>query len=369
MKVLAEQLSKFLPRQKDFPRVFFISGNEPLQMMEATDCIRVAARQQGFIERDVFQTDAQFDWNQLAGASNALSLFSEKKILDIRVTNKSPGKAGSQALRDYLQHIPDDKVLILQTPRLDRSTRNSAWVKALEKNGVMIQVWELSAPQTMAWVVKRMRAEGMHPSADAVRLLTERVEGNLLAAVQEISKLKLLHVKSAGTEQSKQNRAVEINDEMVLASVSDSSRFNVFDFSNAVMLGDTHRIQHIHHNLREEGAAVQLVLWTLTDLTRQLYDASFKLRNGMAESQVMASVPRPRQQLFQRALHRMQHAHWPELMQMNSRIDRLSKGQGELANKGMSRLWQDLLELAFSLAGAPVMAGDTLSASSTSGRH
>jgi len=192
---------------------------------------------------------------------------------------------------------------------------------------------------------------GMHPSSDAVRLLTERVEGNLLAATQEINKLKLLHVKNEAD-----NQATEINDEMVLASVSDSSRFNVFDLANAVMLGDTHRIQHIHHNLREEGAAIQLVLWTLTDLTRQLYDASFKLRNGLPESKVIASVPRPRQKPFQMALRRMQHAHWPELIQMNSQIDRVSKGQGETANKGMSRVWQDLLELALSLAGKPVLA-------------
>lgn len=361
MKVQADQLSPFLQRQKEFPRVFFISGNEPLQAMEAADAIRAAAKQAGFIEREIFHTDAQFDWNQLAGASNALSLFSEKKILDVRVTNKSPGKAGSQAIRDYLQHIPDDKVLILQTPKLDRSMTNSAWVKALDKSGIMTQVWDLSASQTMSWVVKRMKMAGMHATPDAVRLLTERVEGNLLAATQEINKLKLLHVKNDQDNSDKQDNSnnkqiIEINDEMVLASVSDSSRFNVFDLANAVMLGDTHRIQHIHHNLREEGAAIQLVLWTLTDLTRQLYDASFKMRNGLPESKVIASVPRPRQKPFQMALRRMQYAHWPTLIQMNSQIDRLSKGQGETANKGMSRVWQDLLELALSLAGKPTLS-------------
>ncbi len=348
MKVSAEQLPVFLQRQKEFPRVFFISGDEPLQMMEAADCIRAASLQQGFSEREVFHTDAQFDWNQLGGASNALSLFSDKKILDVRVSNKSPGKAGSQAIRDYLTHIPDDKVLLLQTHKLDKSTRNSAWVKALDKQGVMIQVWDLSAPQTMAWIVKRMKAAGMHPSQDAVRLLTERVEGNLLAALQEINKLKLLYVK-AGQEKG----IVEITDEMVLASVSDSSRFNVFDLSNAVMTGDAHRVQHIHHQLRQEGIPIQLVLWTLTDLTRQLYDASFKLRNGTPESQIIAAIPRPRQSLFRGAIRRMQYGHWPEIIAMNSQIDRLSKGQGEIANKGTGRIWQDLLELALVLAGSP----------------
>jgi len=356
MKVSAEQLSAFLERQKEFPRVFFISGDEPLQMMEAADAIRAASRKQGYSERDIFHTDAQFDWNQLAGASNALSLFSDKKILDIRVSNKSPGKAGSQAIRDYLQHVPDDKIFLLQTPKLDRSTRNSAWVKALDKQGVMVQVWDLSAPQTMAWVVKRMKAVGMHPSQDAVRLLTERVEGNLLAALQEINKLKLLFVKADQNAKG----VVEITDEMVLASVSDSSRFNVFDLSNAVMTGDAHRVQHIHHQLKQEGTPIQLVLWTLTDLTRQLYDASFKLRNGTPESQIIAAIPRPRQNLFRGAIRRMQYEHWPEIIAMNSQIDRISKGQGEIANKGMSRIWQDLLELALVLAGSPSIKNPAL---------
>ncbi len=351
MKVSAEQLSAFLSRQKEFPHVFFISGDEPLQMMEAADTIRAASRKQGFSERDVFHTDAKFDWNQLTGASNALSLFSDKKVLDVRVTNKSPGKAGSQAIRDYLKQVPDDKILLLQTPKLDRSTRNSAWVKALDKQGVMIQVWDLTAPQTMAWVVKRMKAAGMHPSQDAVRLLTERVEGNLLAALQEINKLKLLYVKTGQNDTS----PVEISDEMVLASVSDSSRFNVFDLSNAVMTGDAHRVQHIHHQLKQEGVPVQLVLWTLTDLTRQLYDASFKLRNGVPESQVIAAIPRPRQNLFRGVIRRMQYEHWPDIIALNSQIDRASKGQGEIATKGLSRTWQDLLELALVLTGSPVL--------------
>ncbi len=364
MKVSVDQLPAFLERhtqpEKEFPRVFFLSGDEPLQLMEAADQIRSASQRQGFADREVFHTDAKFDWSQFGGASSELSLFSEKKILDVRVAGKSPGKAGSQAIRDYVQHIPEDKVLLLQTARLDKNTRNSAWVKALEKHGVMIQVWDLSPPQTMAWIVKRMRAAGMHPSQDAVRLLTERIEGNLLAALQEINKLKLLYGAqiSTGSDSSRAG-LVEINDEMVLASVSDCSRFSIFDLSSAIMTGDAHRVQHIHHQLKQEGTPVQLVLWTLTDLTRQLYDASFKLRNGVPESKIVAAVPRPKQTLFRGAIRRMQYEHWPEIIAMNSEIDRLSKGQGEIANKGMSRTWQDLLELGLLLTGSPVLAGES----------
>ncbi len=347
MKVNADQLDSFLQRQQEIPRVFLITGDEPLQVMESCDAIRQLAKIQGFSERDVLHADNKFDWGALLGASNALSLFSEKKLIDLRVETKTPGRVGSQAIRDYMQNPPDDKVLLIQMPKLVGSTRNSAWVKAIEKSGVVVQIWDLSPPQTMAWVAKRLRAEGMRPSNDAVRLLTERVEGNLLAATQEISKLKLLFGGDG---------EVIIEDKQVLESVSDSSRFSIFDLSNAVMMGDVHRVQHIHHNLKEEGAPVQLMLWTLSDLSRQLYNASFSLKNGVAASQILSKMPRPRQKPFQVAMQRMQYADWSNILKKNGEIDRLSKGQGDIANKGLGRVWSDLLELALILAGSAVIS-------------
>jgi len=348
MKVNSDQLVSFLQQKAEMPRIFLLAGDEPLQMMEAADAIRKQANNQGFSERDLLHADAQFDWGGLLGASNELSLFSEKKIIDLRVMMKSPGKAGSQAIRDYTQNPPDDKVLLIQTAKLVGAARNSAWVKAIDKVGVVIQIWDLSSPQTMAWVAKRLRSAGMRPTPEAVRLLTERVEGNLLAADQEINKLKLLYQKDNANE-------TIIDEEQVLAAVSDSSRYSIFDLSNAVMQGDAHRVQHIHHNLKEEGVPLQLVLWTLSDLSRQLYNASFGVRNGTPVSQILSKMPRPRQKPFQVALQRMQHAHWPEILEKNSQIDRLSKGQGEIANKGMGRVWSDLLELALILAGTKVI--------------
>lgn len=349
MKVNIEQLDSFLQQSKQIIPVFLLAGDEPLQLMETSDAIRKYASQQGFSERDLLQVDAQFDWGELLGASNSLSLFSEKKLIDCRIMMKSAGKAGSQAIRDYLNNLPDDKILLIQHPKLVGNARNAAWVKAIDKVGAVIQIWDFSPPQTMAWVAKRMRQQGMHPTADAVRLLTERIEGNLLAADQEISKLKLLFHKGDASN------TVEIDEQHVLSAVSDSSRYTIFDLSNAVMMGDAHRIQHIHHNLREEGVPIQLVLWTLSDLTRQLYNASFGIRNGVPQAQILSRLPRPRQKPFQVALQRMQHADWPEILQRNSQIDRLSKGQGEIANKGMGRIWSDLLELALLLANKPVI--------------
>lgn len=345
MKLNVDQLTSFLQNQKsNFPRVFLLAGDEPLQQMEAADAIRQFSQQQGFTERDILYADNHFDWGALMGASNNLSLFSEKKLIDLRIMTKSPGKAGSQSIRDYMKNPPSDKILLIQCPKLVGNARNAAWVKAIDKNGVVIQIWDKSTAETMAWIAKRLRQQGMRPTAEAVRVLTERVEGNLLAATQEISKLVLLFHHEGANE-------TIIDEEQVLASVSDSSRYSIFDLSNAVMLGDSHRVQHIHHNLKEEGVPIQLVLWTLSDLARQLYNASFSLRNGTPMSQILSRMPRPRQKPFQTALQRMQHADWSMILNQYAEIDRLSKGQGKIANKGMGRIWSDLLELALVLSG------------------
>ena len=364
MKLNVDQLTSFLQQNSkqanqvnnnaNTLKAFLLTGDEPYQLMEAADAIRAFAQQLGFSERDVLHADNSFNWNELAGVSNSMSLFSEKKFIDLRIEMKSPGKVGSQSIRDYMENVPEDKILLIQTPKLVGGARNAAWVKAIEKQGVVIQVWDLSTPQTMAWINKKMREFDMRASSDAVRLLTERVEGNLLAAFQEINKLKLLY-QEADSSSSATQTETQIGEEEVLAAVSDSSRFSIFDLSNAVMAGDLPRIQHIHHNLKEEGVPIQLVLWTLSDLSRQLYNASFNMRNGMSASQIVSKLPRPRQRPFQMALQRMQHADWKIILSKNSDIDRLSKGQSEIANKGLGRVWSELLELALILAGTEII--------------
>lgn len=351
MRINADQLENYLQqqtRQNTLPTVFLISGNEPLQIMESADKVRQFCKDNGFQERDLLHVDTKYDWSELNGASSSLSLFSEKKLIDLRIETKSLGKAGSIAVRDYLKNPPEDKVLLIQHPKLVGSARQAAWVKSIEKVGVHIPVWELSAPQTMAWINKKMRQHDMRATPEAVRLLTERVEGNLLAASQEIKKLKLTVDKSNENE-------LLIDEAQVLAAVSDSSRFSIFDLSNAVMAGESQRVQHIHHNLKEEGVAIQLVLWTLSDLSRQLYQASHDLDRGMSIGQVTSKLPKPRQKPFQMALQRLQHIEWSQILRKNAEIDRLSKGQGDTANKGMGRVWSEMLDLALTLSGTKVI--------------
>jgi len=345
MKLSAEQLPSFLSREENLKPIFFLSGEEPLQMMEAADAIRVAAVKYGYSEREILQVDTTgFNWDSLTMSSCALSLFSEKKLLDLRLSNSKPGKAGSNALREYVANIPDDKILLIQMDKLDYRTKNTAWVKALDSAGVMIQVWKLSPAQTLGWIAKRLRQHNFQPNQDAVRFLTERIEGNLLAAVQEINKLQLLYSEGS------------LSLEQVQESVSDSSRFNIFDLSTAVMVGKTDRVQHILHNLQQEGVAIQLVLWRLSDLSRQLYDACFQLDQGVNQARVMSKIPRPRQPSFQMALQGLhKSADWQAILSRSASIDRLSKGQSEEGNKGVGRVWAGLLELALLLSGIEVI--------------
>lgn len=344
MKLSAEQLPNFLARQENFKPVFFLSGEEPLQMMEAADIIRSTAHQLGYTEREILQVDKHFSWNSLLQSSNALSLFNDKKILDLRLPNASPGVAGSKVLREYLSNIPSDRVLLIQTDKLDARSKNAAWVKALDKAGVMIQVWKLSPAQTLGWVAKRLRQHQLQPSQDAVRFLAERIEGNLLAAVQEIKKLQLLY--GVG----------EISLEQVQVSVSDSSRFSIFDLSDAVMIGDGKRIQHVLHHLQQEGAAIPLVLWSLSNLSRQLYSASFQLQQGENEAVIMRQIPYPKQKNFKVALQRLKYTkNWDIILLKNAEIDQLSKGLSEEGNKGVGRIWAQLLELALLLSSIQLM--------------
>jgi DNA polymerase-3 subunit delta len=343
MKLSVEQLPNFLARKENFKPVFFLSGEEPLQMMEAADAIRLAAQQLGYTERDVLQVDSTFNWNRLSQASNELSLFSEKKILDLRLATAKPGIAGSKALREYLANTPQDKVLLIQTGKLEASSKNAVWVKALDKAGVMIQVWTLSPAQTFGWVANRMRVRKLQPTQDAIRFLAERIEGNLLAAVQEINKLYLLYGQG------------EINLQQVQSSVSDSSRFNIFDLSDAVLLGEPKRIIHVIRTLEQEDAAIPLVLWALSNTSRQLYDACYQLERGESEAVVIRKLPYPQQKHFKTALHRLKNKiDWHLIFQQNAEVDRLFKGLSDEGNKGVVRVWSGLLTLSLLLAGIQI---------------
>lgn len=337
MQVRADQIETQL--QTGLKPVYLITGDEPLQVMEVADNIRRHAAQQGFSEREILHVDAQFDWGVLLQASEALSLFSARQLLDMRLTSSKIGSAGSKALQQYLSHPPQDKVLLIQCPKLDKSVRNAAWVKAADQVGAVVQVWELSAPQTQAWVAARMKAAQLKPDNAAVRFLAERVEGNLLAAAQEINKLQLLFAGQT------------LNVEQLAAVTADSSRFTVFDLADAILAPDLPRLKHILAILREDDTPLPLVIWVLGDVLRQLEEGCDNVKHQRSNQHILIKTPRNRQNLLQNAFKRLAHVNFLPIYRRLAMLDQHSKGVGDGVTRSEDRLWDGAFDVALALAG------------------
>ena len=214
MKIPLERLARHLS-ERLLP-CYLVSGDEPLLVQEALDAIRQAARADGFDSRELHIQMQGFDWNELAASANALSLFSSRRIIELRLPTGKPGREGGATIMKLAETADRDLLFIVQTPKLDRGTANAKWVKTLESQGGVLQLWPVGPRELPGWIVERMNAAGLQPDREAVRMVADRVEGNLLAAQQEIEKLRLLH--GAGP----------ISAGEVGQAVADSSRFDVY---------------------------------------------------------------------------------------------------------------------------------------------
>lgn len=226
MKLAPAQLAKHL--QGALAPVYIISGDDPLLCQEAADAIRAAARQQGFDERQVFAADASFDWGTLLQAGASMSLFAEKRLLELRLPSGKPGDKGAAAFIEYCARPAEDTVLLISLPKLDGAAQKTKWGKALVEGPQtqFVQIWPVDANQLPSWIRQRLSQAGLSASQDAVELIAARVEGNLLAAAQEIEKLKLMA------------EGGQITVETVQAAVADSARFDVFGLTDAILNGE-----------------------------------------------------------------------------------------------------------------------------------
>lgn len=240
MRLRPDQLNNHLQNSSLAP-IYFVSGDEPLQKLECVDQLRMSARAQGYDERLVFNVDKSFDWNSINDASANLSLFASRRIIELRMNSPKPGKEGGKVLLEYAQQLNEDNLLIISSDKLDKSAQNNKWVKAVEKVGALIQVWPVNPAQLPGWIQNRLQLKQKRITLDAARLIALRVEGNLLAAQQEIDKLILLIEKD------------DIDTEDVIAAVADSSRYDVFDLIDSAFLGNTNRTLHMLQGLRNEG--------------------------------------------------------------------------------------------------------------------
>ena len=317
MQLKPEQLDTHL--RKQLAPVYFISGDEPLRVMEAADAVRAAARAQGYSEREVLSVEAGFDWGRLDSAAGSLSLFSERRLVDLRLPGGKPGDAGSKALRAWAGQPPEDTLLLVTAGKLEPAARKSKWVQALDGAGVVVFVWPLDAQQFPAWVRARMQQRGLEPTDDAVMLLAGRIEGNLLACVQEIDKLYLL--RGAGP--------VGAGD--IATAVADSARFDVFSMVDAALAGDSSRTVRMFQGLRGEGTPSAVVLWALAKEVRQLTAMARLVAAGQAVPKVLAQyrVGQNRRTVIGKARQRLarQEGGGGRLLRRAARVDRVIKGQ------------------------------------------
>lgn len=339
MRLRAEQLVTHLNKSALAP-IYLISGDEPLQVMECADVIRQQARQQGYEERIVFDAAGSFDWNSLLNEVATISLFSSKRLLELRMGSSKPGKEGGSALAQYAANPPMDNVLIITAARLDKQTQQSKWYGALDKAGVTVQVWPVDAAQLPEWIKQRIGRHGKQITITAATLIADRVEGNLLAAKQEIDKLCLLVNKP------------EIGADDVLAAVADTTRFDVFELIETALTADTTRTIRMLNGLRSEGVEPGNIYGILMWELRRLCTMAYLVNSGTPLEKIFADYriwDNGRKLAIKNCLKRHPNAELHRLLRFAVQIDRKIKSSERII------VWDILQAFLLAMTGHPVM--------------
>ena len=335
MRVKPEQLARHLA--DGIQPLYTVYGDEPLLALEAQDAIRAVARKQGYSEREVLQADGRFDWSRLTEAAGGLSLFADRKIVEIRLPGGKPGTSGAAALEAHAALAGEGLLTIVALPKLDRRGKEARWVSALERAGVLVEIDSIDRARLPHWIGERLARQQQRAAAEALEFIAERVEGNLLAAHQEIAKLGLLHPPG----------------ELTLAQVTDSvlnvARYDVFQLPLAMLGGDAARVRKTMAGLEAEGEAIPLVLWAITEELRMLIRVKSQVQSGRPFSMVAREnrVWRPREQLVERLLPRLSVPALADCLERAAQIDRLAKGLR--APESDSDAWLELTDLALSV--------------------
>lgn len=335
MQIKPQQLAGVL--QKSLAPVYFLSGDEPQQLGELADLIRKAAKQQDYLSREIFFVDKQFDWKQLNTASDTLSIFADKKIIDLKLAG-TPGQDGGKVLTAYCQRLPEDTLLLITMGKINKESQKSSWFQAIDKAGCIIQVWPLAGQDLIRWMQERMQHRGIVPEPGAVKLLADRVEGNLLAAAQEIEKLYVLY--GAG----------KLSSQQIIDVVADSSRYDVFKLVESALAGQADKVLKILSSLKAEDVSPVLALWALVREARILI--SYKAAKSQNEKESLLrnqGVWGERKQLIEVSTKRLSHAELNQVLVLGAKADRQIKGQQQ------GDAWETLLEGCLGLASVSVL--------------
>jgi DNA polymerase-3 subunit delta len=338
MKLKPAQLASHLNRQ-GLAFLYFLTGEELLQMMECADTLRNFARSQGFTERIVLTVDKGFDWNTLDQHANTLSLFATKRLIELHLGEKSPGNEGTQALLAYLNHPPVHTVLLITAGKLDAKQQKTKWFTALEERGIIIQIWPIDISQLPEWIAQRLAKYGLQASSEAINVLVERSEGHLLACAQEIEKLQLLYGSG------------RLDTTQVLNAVADSARFEIFDWVDTTLAGEVPRCVRQLQGLRAEGYEPVLITWALTREIRNLCQITAVLHSGQSPEQVFKTfrVWQQRKNVVTRAMKRHPPGVWQKFLLTTAQLDRIIKG----VDRG--NFWDELLRLSLQVAGVKLL--------------
>ncbi len=319
---------------------YLVAGAEPLRVLEAADAVRAAARAQGASEREVFEVDARFDWKMLSASLRAPSLFASRRLLEVRMPNGKPGKAGEQLIAEFCADPPPDAVLLVVCDEWSRQ-HGGKWSVAIARAGHVAIAWPVKPHELPEWIERRLRAKGLRPDADAVQALAERVQGNLLAAAQEIDKLALL------------DEGGPLDAARMESLVADAARFDVFGLLDAAMNGQGAQAARMLAGLRAEGVAIPALLGMVArELQRAASLAQVQARGGNLAAEFKAQrIWESKQAAYRRALQRHGAARWDRFVAQAGRVDRSAKGRGE------GDAWQQLERLLLAVADAKAARG------------
>ncbi|MCU7798735.1 MAG: DNA polymerase III subunit delta [gamma proteobacterium symbiont of Lucinoma myriamae] len=322
MQIKPEQLRNDL-KARQYP-VYMVCGDEPLQHREAVDMLRKAAHFYGYEERDVYHADAHFDWNNLLTAANELSLFASKKIIEIHMPTGKPSDKGV-ALIQYCENLPPDIILIIIAGKIEAATKKSKWYKAVDAVAGIVTVWSIDGQYLNQWLQRRLQAKGLSLQTDSLQLINDRVEGNLLAADQEIEKLSLLYTV-AGSKQ-----LLPLDYEQVAEAVFDSARYNLFDLFDCALSGDLKRASRMLYGLQREGLSIILIMSLFAKEVRMLAKMSAILYAGGQQDNVEVAMkgfyifPK-RKSLLAQALRSSRPEQWQQLLKQLLQADKMAKG-------------------------------------------
>ena len=333
MQLKGEQLAAHLERE--LKPVYVVYGDDPLLVIEAADAIRAAARRRGFDERKVLTGLAGFNWVELHHAAGNMSLFGGRTLIDLRIPTGKPGREGSAAIQDYCARQSPDALLLVTLPGLEWTEEKAAWLKALAEAGVAVKLIPPNLAELPAWIAGRLQRQQQSADREGLRFIAERVEGNLLAAHQEILKLGLLFPVG------------NISLQQIQESVLNVARYDLDGLREALLLGDVARLTRTLDGLQQEGEPSPLILWAMTEEVRALA----QVRVGMAGGQPVdlllkdARVWGPRQSLFKRALQRISSKQANLALRHAARIDAMIKGAA-----GAGDVWDEFLRLGLSIS-------------------